>query len=97
MPGTTLKLRFSFERAFRLEDAKRAAGQLEGAAQDSEVLLDLSRCAQVDSTGVALLSRAVARRGGSFQALGLTRHDLRILQYLGVSLGDDHSLFIDTD
>lgn len=97
MPDTTVRLRFSFEGTFRLEDAKRAVGEFERADQVPEVLLDLSRCAHVDSNGVALLSQAVARRGGSLQALGLTRHDLRILHYLGVSLGEDHSPFIDAD
>lgn len=73
---------FSFEGSFRVSDAVRAAGQLEGTAPGSLVRLDFTHCDQVDAGGVARLVESVVLAGGVLQLRGLTRHDLRILRYV---------------
>jgi ABC-type transporter Mla MlaB component len=82
MHGHELKLRFSFEGKFSVDDARRTAGLLEGAAQGAEVRLDFTRCAQVDASGLACLAETIKQCGGSTEMLGLSRHDLKILKYL---------------
>ncbi|MCM2332999.1 MAG: hypothetical protein NDI82_03525 [Anaeromyxobacteraceae bacterium] len=97
MGQTELSLCFSFEGSFRVEDAVRAAGQLEGTAHGSLVRLDFTHCDNVDAGGVARLVESVALAGGVLRLRGLTRHDLRILQYLMGPSGEAPGESLDVD
>ncbi len=78
----------SLTQDFDVSEAWRVARQIEGAIGGRVVMLDFGACRQPDIFAVTLLVRAVEREGGTFRVRGLTRRDVRILAYLGVSLGD---------
>lgn len=82
------RLVVSLTEDFDVSEAWRVARQLEGAIDGRSVLLDFAACPQADIFAVTLLARAVEREGGTLQVRGLTRRDVRILGYLGVSLGN---------
>lgn len=90
-------LRFSFEGAFRPEDAARAVDQLEGAASGAHVCLDFTRCAQIDARSVARLAETIAKAHGVLSLRGLSRHDLRILHYLVGPTGEGPDFLQDDD
>lgn len=68
------------------------AGQLEHAlekplaASDSSLLIDLSRCEFIDSTGIALIVRAWQQLGsdGGFALCGVTNQVERVLDITGL-------------
>lgn len=82
------RLVVSLTQDFDVSEASRVARQIEGAIDGRSVLLDFAACPQADIFAVALLARAVEREGGTLQVRGLTRRAVRILGYLGVSLGN---------
>lgn len=97
MHSDELKLRLSFEGDFGVDDARRAAGLLEGAVQGAQVCLDFTHCAQVDASGLAHLAETIRQCGGATELLGLSRHDLRLLHYLLGPDGDIHTPSADVD
>ena len=97
MNGPALTLRFSFEGAFRPEDATRAADQLEGTMPGALVCLDFTQCSQIDAGGVARVAEAIAKAHGVLRLTGLSRHDLRILHYLVGPTGEGPGAPLDVD
>jgi hypothetical protein len=81
------RLVVSLTEDFGIEEAWRVTRQIEGAIAGRAVLLDFTACQNPDIFAVTLLACAVEREGGALQARGLTRHDLRILEYVGLALG----------
>jgi hypothetical protein len=69
--------------ARHLEDA------LDHAGPGARVLLDLTHVRELQDHGLALLARVLAGRAGAVRValLGLRRHQLRLLRYLGVDPG----------
>lgn len=65
--------------AQRLVDALSAAGE-------GEVRIDLRQVREFHDFGVALLARMLAERHG-VSVVGLRRHHLRLLRYLGIDTG----------
>lgn len=82
------KLVVSLSQDFDVGEAWRVVRQIEGAVEGRSVLLDFAACPQADIFAVTLLARAVEREGGTLQVRGLTRQDVRILAYFGMSLGE---------
>jgi hypothetical protein len=68
--------------ARRLEDA------LAQARPGARVRLDLSRARELQDHGLALVARALGGRAGAVRValLGLRRHQVRLLRYLGVDV-----------
>jgi len=81
------RLVVSLSEDFGTEEAWRVSRQVEGAIEGRTVLLDFTACRHPDIFAVTLLACAVEREGGALQTRGLARHDLRILEYVGLALG----------
>jgi ABC-type transporter Mla MlaB component len=71
---------FDDDAARRLEDA------LDSAGTGARVRLDLSRVRELHDHALALLAKVLAGRADAVRVapLGLRRHQLRLLRYLGV-------------
>ena len=81
------RLVVSLSRDFDVGEAWRVVRQIEGAVRGQTVVLDFTTCRQVDIFAASLLAHAVTREEGALQVRGLTRRDVRILEYLGVPTG----------
>lgn len=86
MLGEAATLVLQFGEEFGSDEARKAVDRLEEAETVGAVELDFTRCRHVDVGAMTLVALAASRLGGSVRARGLTRHDHRILEYLGVRL-----------
>jgi len=82
------RLVVSLTEELAIGEAWRVSQQLEGAVEGRTVPLDFTACRHPDIFAVALLACAVEREGGALQTRGLALHDLRILEYVGLALGE---------
>ena len=85
------RLVVSLTRDFDVGEAWRVVRQIDGAVRGQTVVLDFTACRQVDIFAASLLAHAVKRDEGALQVRGLTRRDVRILEYLGVPPGSASS------
>jgi hypothetical protein len=58
------------------------------AREDLEVVIDLAPSVQCDLVALSYIAEAIERRAAPVSVRGLSGHDMRILQYLGVELPD---------
>lgn len=86
MLGEAARLVLEFGEEFGSDEARVAVARLEEAEAVGAVELDFTRCRHVDVGAMTLVALAASRLGGKVCARGLTRHDHRILEYLGVRL-----------
>lgn len=66
--------------------AGSVAERLRQAPPDQEVVIDVAPSAQCDLVAWSCIAEAIERRSAPVRVHGLSGHDARILQYLGVEL-----------
>jgi hypothetical protein len=66
--------------------AGKVVERLRLAPDDREVTIDLAPRAQCDLVALSYIAEAIERRSGRTFVRGLSGHDTRILEYLGVEL-----------
>jgi hypothetical protein len=84
------------ERHVGLEAAERVAGQLDQFSK-LEACIDFSGTRSIDPRALPVIAAAVARRNGRVTIVGLSRHERRILEYLGVDAGVRRPIDSDCD
>lgn len=69
-----------------MNTAPQLERELQGPVSEpgSPLLIDLSRCEFIDSTGIALLVRAWQQLGGSFALCGVSAQVQRVLDITGL-------------
>lgn len=66
--------------------AARVVERLRLAREGIEVVIDLAPSVQCDLVALSYIAEAIGRRATPVSVRGLSGHDTRILQYLGVEL-----------
>jgi hypothetical protein len=84
--GATEPLIFRVDGVLDLLAASDAVRLLRWAGREREVILEFGPGVQCDLVALSLVADAIARRAAPVSVRGLSAHDLRILEYLGVSL-----------
>jgi hypothetical protein len=84
------------ERHVGLEGAERVAWQLDQCST-SETRVDFSETRTIEPGALRVIAAAMARRNGHVAIVGLSRHERRILEYLGVHDGVREAVDSDCD
>ncbi len=71
--------------------ASDAIRRLRCAGSEREVIIEFGAGARCDVVALSLVAEAIASRASPVFVRGLSGHDVRILEYLGVSLTRDPS------
>jgi hypothetical protein len=82
----TVPLIIRIEGVLDLGAASHAIRQLRSAGGEREVILEFGAGAQCDLVALSLLADEITHQGSPVSVRGLSGHDVRILEYLGVPL-----------
>src|SRR6266568_498729 len=67
------------------KEAERILAILDGSDPGAAIVLDVRSVSDFEDHALVLIARALARREGPGSFIGLPRHHMRIMRYMGLS------------
>lgn len=88
MPNRLEPLIIRIDRRLDAAAARDVAERVRSAAHDRSVVIEFGPRVQCELVALSLLADVMEQRGPPVLVRGLSGHDMRILEYLGVSFPD---------
>jgi hypothetical protein len=86
VPGDLEPLTIRIDRRLDVATAREVAERVRVAARERDVVIEFSLRVQCELVALSFLADVIEQRGSPVFVRGLSGHDVRILEYLGVSL-----------